>query len=79
MDRMRIDKWLWAARFFKTRALAVEEIGKGRIQLNGQDKLKVLPADKEAFMALAQRLEAIRQLLKHLSDTAIKPETLKTS
>jgi transcription-repair coupling factor (superfamily II helicase) len=50
-----------------------------RIQLNGQDKLKILPADKEAFITLAQRLEAIRQLLKHLSDTAIKPETLKTS
>ena len=50
-----------------------------RIQLNGQDKLKILPADKEAFITLAQRLEAIRQLLKHLSDTAIKPEILKTS
>ena len=50
-----------------------------RIQLNGQDKLKILPTDKEAFMTLAQRLEAIRQLLKHLSDTAIKPETAKTS
>jgi transcription-repair coupling factor (superfamily II helicase) len=50
-----------------------------RIQLNGQDKLKILPADKEAFITLAQRLEAIRQLLKHLSDTAIKPEPLKTS
>jgi len=47
-----------------------------RIQLNGQDKLKILPADKEAFITLAQRLEAIRHLLKHLSDTAIKPETL---
>jgi transcription-repair coupling factor (superfamily II helicase) len=50
-----------------------------RIQLNGQDKLKILPVDKEAFITLAQRLEAIRQLLKHLSDTAIKPEPLKTS
>ena len=31
-----MDKWLWAARFFKTRALAVEEIGKGRVLINGQ-------------------------------------------
>ena len=35
MDRLRIDKWLWAARFFKTRTLAAEEIGKNRIQVNG--------------------------------------------
>ena len=33
---MRIDKWLWAARFYKTRTLACDEIGKGRIQVNGQ-------------------------------------------
>ena len=34
-DRMRLDKWLWAARFYKTRALAVEEILKARVQVNG--------------------------------------------
>ena len=32
---MRIDKWLWAARFYKTRSLAVDEIGKNRVQVNG--------------------------------------------
>ena len=33
---VRLDKWLWAARFFKTRSIAVDEIGKGRVTLNGQ-------------------------------------------
>lgn len=35
-ESMRLDKWLWCARFYKTRALAVEEIGKGRITVNAQ-------------------------------------------
>lgn len=34
--RVRIDKWLWAARFYKTRGLAVDEIHKGRVEINGQ-------------------------------------------
>jgi len=35
-ERLRLDKWLWAARFFKTRGLAADEIDKGRIEVNGQ-------------------------------------------
>ena len=37
MEKLRIDKWLWAARFYKTRTLAVEEIGRGRVEVNGQE------------------------------------------
>jgi ribosome-associated heat shock protein Hsp15 len=37
MDKLRIDKWLWAARFYKTRTLASEEIARGRVEVNGQE------------------------------------------
>ena len=36
MPRVRMDKWLWAARFFKTRAIAARACELGRIQSNGQ-------------------------------------------
>jgi ribosome-associated heat shock protein Hsp15 len=33
--RLRIDKWLWAARFFKTRSLASDAVGKGHVRIGG--------------------------------------------
>ena len=39
MENVRIDKWLWAARFFKTRQLAIDAIDNGRVKAGG-DRVK---------------------------------------
>jgi ribosome-associated heat shock protein Hsp15 len=65
METMRIDKWLWAARFFKTRALAVEEIAKGRVQINGhavKPAHDVKPGDEIALKGPWPRTVHVRGL-----------------
>jgi ribosome-associated heat shock protein Hsp15 len=36
ITRVRLDKWLWAARFFKTRAVAAQAVETGKVELNGE-------------------------------------------
>jgi len=55
MDEVRLDKWLWAARFYKTRSLAVDEISKGRVAVNGQ------AAKPARALRLGDRVEVRRE------------------
>ena len=42
-DRVRLDKWLWAARFYKTRGLASDAIAGGKVQVNGDRAKRARP------------------------------------
>ena len=52
--RVRIDKWLWAARFYKTRSLAADAIGGGKVEVNGErvKQAKLVQAGDEVRVRL---------------------------
>jgi len=63
--RTRLDKWLWHARFFKTRGLATKQVAGGHVRVNGDKVLKpshgIGPGDTLTF-AQAKRVRVIRVL-----------------
>lgn len=62
---MRADKWLWHARFFKTRGLAAKVISSGHLRVNGDKALKpargVAPGDVLTFLQ-ARRVRVVKVL-----------------
>ncbi len=53
-EKLRIDKWLWAARFFKTRSLAAKAVNGGKVRLNGS-RIKAARAVNIGDMLLVTR------------------------
>ncbi len=58
--RVRLDKWLWAARFYKTRSLAVDAIDGGKVQVNG-DRVK-----RARLVQVGDRVEIRQPPYRHL-------------
>lgn len=76
---VRLDKWLWAARFYKTRALAVEEIGKGRVSVNGQPakpSREIKPGDVLQLRQGVVEREVVVRALSSVRGPAPQAQTL---
>ena len=84
-DKVRIDKWLWAARFFKTRALARDAIKGGKVQIDGHrvkpgrtlaagDRLTIRRGEEEFQVTVSdldeRRLSATLAQGKYVEDPA---------
>jgi ribosome-associated heat shock protein Hsp15 len=63
-EKVRIDKWLWAARFFKTRSLATEAVDGGTVEINGQraKPAKLVGAGDEVRVRVGPALHVLRVL-----------------
>ncbi|MEP3331584.1 RNA-binding S4 domain-containing protein [Sedimentitalea sp.] len=57
-DKLRLDKWLWHARFFKTRTLAAKQVSGGHVRVNGERTIKpacgITPGDVLTFAQARQ-------------------------
>ena len=67
-DRIRIDKWLWAARFFKTRGIAKQAIEGGKVQVDGQRTKPSKEIEIGAIIRLRQGFDEKTVLVKSLND-----------
>lgn len=77
--RVRIDKWLWAARFFKTRSLAAEAVDGGKVHVNG-DRVKAArplkPGDRLSIRRGPEEVELVVLALDEQRGPAVVAEAL---
>ncbi|WMC10740.1 ribosome-associated heat shock protein Hsp15 [Oceanimonas pelagia] len=73
-DSVRLDKWLWAARFYKTRSLAREMIDGGKVHYNGQRTKPGKPVETGALIRLWQGHDEREVVVLALSDKRGKAE-----
>lgn len=66
--RVRLDKWLWAARFYKTRTLAAEAIAGGKVQVNGDRAKRARPVDVGDEIRVRQGPYEHRVVVRELSE-----------
>jgi len=75
ITRVRLDKWLWAARFFKTRALAAQAIETGKVEVNGEraKRAKQLQVGDQLRIRLGpyHHLVNVRAVSEHRGPAAI--------
>ena len=67
-NRVRLDKWLWAARFYKTRSLAAEAIAGGKVQVNGDRVKRARPLQVGDEVRIRQGPYEHQILVRALSD-----------
>ena len=67
-DRTRIDKWLWAARFYKTRSLAADAIAGGKVQVNGERVKRAKPLQIGDEVRIRQGPYEHQVVVRELSD-----------
>lgn len=80
-DPVRLDKWLWAARFFKTRALAREAVQSGKVSYNGQRSKPGKLVETGAVLIIPRghdRMEVIIEQISADRRKAVQAELLYT-
>lgn len=77
-SKVRLDKWLWAARFYKTRSIATDMINGGKVHYNGQRCKASKIVDLGASVKLRQGYDSKTVIVKIISDKRQKFEIAQT-